>query len=70
MSGREEVSFSLKCPSCKKKGTITLEEDTAPVYGRGRSLTSVSEGFKHLLKHDKGDHFGVVCTKCGVNVPY
>ena len=70
MSGREEVSFNIRCPKCKKEGFVTYEEDSAPVYGRALTFESVSKGFKRSNQYDKHNHFGIICIECNVEVPY
>jgi RecJ-like exonuclease len=71
MARREEVSFNLKCPKCGKKGTITWTENENPVYsGLERDFGAVSDGFKRSKKHDRDDHFGVICAKCKTEVSY
>lgn len=71
MARREKVSFDLKCPKCGKKGEITWEENENPVFnGLQRDLTSISGGFERSTKHDRGDHLGVICAECKIEIPF
>lgn len=69
MAGREVVTHTATCPKCGRTGEVEIEEDTGP-YGRGSDLKSVSKGFRHSPEHDRGSHFGISCTKCGVKARY
>jgi hypothetical protein len=67
MAGTEEVSASLKCPKCRRKGEIIWDEDFG---GRPNVFRSVSAGFERSTKRDEGNHFGVICANCKVEARY
>ena len=61
MAKREQLTFKVKCPvGCQ--GTILIEEDENPIYGRRPEFISISDGFRRSPKDDKRNRFGITCT--------
>lgn len=66
MAVREQYVVYLSCPTCKKQGEATWEEDESPIYGRGanKEIISISVGFAS----DRKNPPKIFCKSCKVAV--
>jgi len=64
MSGVERESKSFECPICGRRGEIVIEHGDHARNGRDRRVYSVSKGFWHAPKHNRGRRFCVMCKRC------
>jgi len=64
MASREQVSGTLTCPKCKRKGQGMWEENTNPCLGGLQiALPSLPKGFRRK-KGDYSDNPKIVCKRC------